>query len=175
MAACGGKEASPKPVPAKQAAADKFDKTAEATPDVKADAKTDAKTDAKAVRADPAPTKSQDGKAAQPDRGERFMDPPWFRRTLFAEHDNVDFKRSQVDDQGFFSSQFLFDLKEGTDVGACVKNLEDKVGAHVKDLKQEEAEGRVTIKGTTDRYRVVMMCGEAKGVMKAYVSYQWTS
>lgn len=173
MGGCIEGSKAPKPVPAKaaKAAEAKQAKAGEAVvardPAPKGPAQPEAKAepvaDAKAAPAEPV------------DRGERFQDPAWFRKTLFEDAEKVDFKRSQLDDQGMFSSQFLFDLKAGTDVEACVKALEDKVGGEVGGLTREEAAGRVTLKATTERYRVVMMCGEAKGVMKAYVSYQWTS
>lgn len=149
------------------------------------------KADARTVKGDPAPKaaaqpkpdspadggaeQTPDAKAPNDDRSGRYMDPSWFRKTLFTDAVKADFSRSQLDDAGLFSSQFLFDLKEGVDVASCVKTLEEKVGTQVGGLKSEEKDGRFTLKGGTDRYRVVMMCGEAEGKMKAYVSYTWTS
>lgn len=112
---------------------------------------------------------------AAADRGERFADPPWFRKTMFPDATSVDFNRSGADNNGLFSSQLLFDLKEGTTAEDCAKVVEEKVSGSVKDLTREEADGRITIKGDTDRFKLIMICGAAKGVMKAYVSYQWTS
>ena len=108
------------------------------------------------------------------DLGQRFVDPRWFRKEMFPDAAAVDFKRSKADDNGFFSSQLLFDLKEGTTTEDCVKVLETQVGAEVA-LTRTEQNGRVTLKGATARFTVVALCGEAKGVMKAYVSYQWTA
>lgn len=112
---------------------------------------------------------------APPDRGERFLDPPWFRETLFENATKKDFKRSELDENGLFSSQFLFDLPESETVDTCVKTLQDKTGEWVKDLERTDADGRATLRGKTDRYETTFMCGEAKGVMKAYVSFRWTS
>ncbi|MBL4683436.1 MAG: hypothetical protein JKY37_02510 [Nannocystaceae bacterium] len=153
------------------------------------------KADARTVKGDPAPKApaqpNPDGPSDSPsdgsaeatpdpetpndDRSGRYMDPTWFRKTIFADAVKVDFTRSQLDDAGLFSSQFLFDLKEGVDAASCAKTLEEKIGTKVTGLEREEKDGRITFKGGTDRYRLVMMCGEAKGMMKAYVSYTWTS
>lgn len=156
-------------------------------------AKADAKSDAKpSVPRDPAPeARAQppadppanpptDPSAAAPpdakaDRGLRFVDPKWFRKTIFEDATKVDFQRSQADDRGLFSSQMLFDLKEGTTREACAKTVEDKVGGTVTNLAREVTPERITIKGNTDRYKMIAICGEAKGVMKAYVSLLWTS
>lgn len=152
-------------------------------------AKTDAKTEAKADGGAPE-AKAEGGAApeakaendapladakAPPDRGERFLDPPWFRETLFENATKKDFKRSELDENGLFSSQFLFDLPESETVDTCVKTLQDKTAEWVKDLERTDADGRVTLRGKTDRYETTFMCGEAKGVMKAYVSFRWTS
>jgi hypothetical protein len=109
--------------------------------------------------------------------GQRFMDPPWFRKELFADAVKAKVNRTTRDEKGLFSSQILFDLPSSATVDDCVKTLMDKVGAHVPNLqKNEDAKipGRIQITGSTDRYRVTMMCGEAQGTMRAFVSFEWT-
>ena len=109
------------------------------------------------------------------DRGQQFLDPPWFRETLFPDATNKDFKRSELDENGLFSSQFLFDLPEGETVENCVKTLKDKTAQWLPDMERIDKDGRATLRGKTDRYETTFVCGEAKGVMKAYVSLRWTS
>ena len=110
----------------------------------------------------------------QPEGAVRFMDPKWFRSNMFPDATTVDFKRSEADSEGLFTSQLLFDLKEGSTVESCVEVIKTQVGEEV-EVTRTDAGGRATLKGNTERYRVVMVCGEAKGVIKAYVSYSWTS
>jgi len=110
----------------------------------------------------------------QPEGAVRFMDPKWFRSNMFPDATTVDFKRSEADSEGLFTSQLLFDLKEGATVESCVEVIKTQVGETV-EVTRTDAGGRATLKGNTDRYRVVMVCGEAKGVIKAYVSFSWTS
>ena len=110
--------------------------------------------------------------------GKRFLDPKWFRKELFPDATAAKVSRSQRNEKGLFSSQILFDLKAGTTAEQCAKTLSDAVGKDVANLKQAEdakMPGRLTLSGTTDRYRVTMLCGDAKGTMRAFVSYEWTS
>jgi hypothetical protein len=110
--------------------------------------------------------------------GKRFLDPSWFRKELFPDATAAKVSRSQRNEKGLFSSQILFDLKAGTTADQCAKTLMDAVGKDVANLKQAEdakTPGRLTLSGTTDRYRVTMMCGDAKGTMRAFVSFEWTS
>ena len=175
VVACSGKSGSSPAAAGKAKGGTKFDATADAKADAKADggeAKADggAAPDAKAEAGTPV----ADAKAPV-DRGERFLDPPWFRETLFENATNKDFKRSELDENGLFSSQFLFDLPESETVDTCVKTLQDKTAKYLPDLERTDKDGRVTLRGKTDRYETTFMCGEAKGVMKAYVSFRWTS
>lgn len=110
--------------------------------------------------------------------GKRFLDPSWFRKELFPDATEAKVSRSQRNEKGLFSSQILFDLKAGTTAEQCAKTLTDAVGKEVANLKQAEdakMPGRLTLSGSTDRYRVTMMCGDAKGTMRAFVSFEWTS
>ena len=110
--------------------------------------------------------------------GKRFIDPPWFRKELFPDATSAKVNRSQRNEQGLFSSQILFDLPAGTTEAQCAKTLKDAVGKDVADLVEApdaKQPGRLQITGTTDRYKVLMMCGDAKGTMRAYVSFEWTS
>lgn len=116
------------------------------------------------------------GDAADP-LGERFVDPLWFRKEMLgADAKAMDVSRSGRNEQGLFSSQILFELPAGTTPEQCADKLEAKVKPDVANLLRaadEKAPGRLKLTGDTDRYRVTMMCGEAKGVMRAYVGYEW--
>ncbi|MCX4243773.1 hypothetical protein [Paraliomyxa miuraensis] len=114
---------------------------------------------------------------AEPDKalGAHLADPRWYRKTMFGEGAKVlDTKRSQADDQGRFSSLIRFELSDMT-VEACADHLEQKVAGEVSNVQREvQADGRIQLEGSTDRYSLTFICGEAKGKTIAYVSYQWT-
>lgn len=108
--------------------------------------------------------------------GKRFVDPDWFRKEMLEGAKAMDVSRSERNEKGLFSSQILFELPAGTTSEQCADQLEAKVKGDVPNLKREpdaKAPGRLKISGETQRYRVTMMCGEAKGVMRAYVGYEW--
>ncbi|MBC8069375.1 MAG: hypothetical protein IAG13_13650, partial [Deltaproteobacteria bacterium] len=110
--------------------------------------------------------------------GRRFTDPAWFRRDMLEGAKAMDVSRSERNADGLFSSQILFDLPAGTTAERCAEQLEKKVGTDVTNLARspdEKVPGRIKIVGDTQRYRVTLMCGEAKGVMRAYVSFEWLS
>jgi hypothetical protein len=109
--------------------------------------------------------------------GKRFIDPTWFRKELFANATSTKVSRSQRNEQGLFSSQILFDLPAGTTAEQCAETLMDQVRKEVPNLAKSDdpkSPGRLQIRGSTDRYNVTMMCGDAKGTMRAYVSFEWT-
>lgn len=129
---------------------------------------------------DPRPEEQgeEQGEAAGPkDLGQRFRDPPWFRKTMFEGATAVDTARSELDEQGLFKSHILFELPEGTTAEQCVEQVLAKVSPTVPNLERGEpqADGRLTVQGSTDRYKVMAICGEAKGKTMAYVAYEWTS
>ena len=105
--------------------------------------------------------------------GQRFADPAWFRSDMLAGAELVTFSRSQADENGFFASHILLALPEGTTAEQCADLVTAKVEPSVPGLQRAIEGDRISITGTTDRYRVVLMCGEAKGVMRAYVSLEW--
>jgi pyruvate/2-oxoglutarate dehydrogenase complex dihydrolipoamide acyltransferase (E2) component len=108
--------------------------------------------------------------------GKRFVDPDWFRKEMLEGAKAMDVSRSERNEQGLFSSQILFELPAGTTSEQCADQLEAKVKGDVPNLTREpdaKAPGRLKLSGETQRYRVTMMCGEAKGVMRAYVGYEW--
>lgn len=110
--------------------------------------------------------------------GRKFADPAWFRRDMLEGAKAMDVSRSERTPAGLFSSQILFELPAGTTAEQCAEQLEQKVGTEVTNLARtpdEKAPGRIKISGETPRYRVTLMCGEAKGVMRAYVSFEWLS
>lgn len=108
--------------------------------------------------------------------GTRFVDPDWFRKEMLEGAKAMDVSRSERNEKGLFSSQILFELPSGTTTEQCADQLEAKVKGDVPNLTREpdaKAPGRLKLTGDTQRYRVTMMCGEAKGVMRAYVGYEW--
>jgi hypothetical protein len=139
-----------------------------------------APTNAEPAKAEPAKAPQEpppDEKGADDPRGERFVDPPWFRKEMLgADAKAMDVSRSSRNEQGLFSSQILFELPAGTTAEQCADKLEAKVKGDVGNLVRaadDTIPGRLKLTGDTDRYRVTMMCGEAKGVMRAYVGYEW--
>jgi hypothetical protein len=105
--------------------------------------------------------------------GTRFRDPPWFRTDLIEGAQVVSTSRSEADENGFFGSHILFELPEGTSVEQCADLVTEKVEPSVPALERATEGDRIKVTGSTDRYRVILMCGEAKGVMRAYVSLEW--
>jgi hypothetical protein len=142
---------------------------------------------AAAEPATPAPTKQLSAESASAPAapvdpadplGRRFADPAWFRRDMLEGAKAMDVSRSERTPAGLFSSQILLELPAGTTAEQCAEQLEKKVGSEVTNLVRtpdEKAPGRIKISGETSRYRVTLMCGEAKGVMRAYVSFEWLS
>jgi hypothetical protein len=128
-----------------------------------------------AVEAAPPPTEPAADEKADP-LGQRFMDPSWFRKDMLEGAKSLDVSRSEKNEKGLFSSQILFELPAGTTTEQCADQLTDKVKGDVTNLQRTtEADGRIKMTGSTERYRATLMCGEAKGVMRAYVSFEWTS
>lgn len=105
----------------------------------------------------------------------KLRDPSWFKPTMFADAKVLSQGRAAADENGLFSSQITLQLSEGTNIDACVVHLIDAVRADVPELKFEDKGDRHSITGSTSTYSVVLLCGEAKGRMTAYISYTWTS
>jgi hypothetical protein len=107
---------------------------------------------------------------------QRFRDPPWYRKTLFPDATVTSTARSEANEQGLFQSHIVFELKQGATMEQCAEHLEKSVGETVANLSREQQpDGRLKISGSTDRYKVTLLCGEAKGTMRAYVAFEWTS
>ena len=104
-----------------------------------------------------------------------LQDPAWFRPTIFPGATVLKEGRAPADEAGLFASQITLQLAEGTEIDACVEQLMAAVGAEVPGLTVEDQGDRRSIKGATEHYKVTLLCGEAKGHMTAYVSYNWTS
>lgn len=107
--------------------------------------------------------------------GQRFRDPPWFRPNMFGDKGTkVDFARSEANDAGLFKSHMIFELSEGLTKDDCSKMVTEKLASAVTLTAEEKPNDRIQLGGSTDRYDVTAMCGEADGKMRAYVSYEWT-
>lgn len=174
--ACQGKSATPAPADAKQAAATPATKAQTAPQAVESplpDGEVLDDGDPEGIIANPPPT----APAADPgkDLGAQRVDPRWFRKTLFGDESQViDTKRSQADDQGRFSSLIRFELPDMTPE-ACADHLAEAVAKDIPAVERTaEANGRIQLKGSTDRYSITFICGQAEGKTIAYVSYQWT-
>lgn len=111
------------------------------------------------------------------DRGNRFRDPPWYRQTIFSTEQGTlaTESRSEADELGRFKSHMVFELTDMT-VEQCADHLDAAMKASVTNLERAQKPGnRLEVIGSTDRYNVTFICGEAKGKMRAYVAYEWTS
>ena len=107
--------------------------------------------------------------------GAHLADPRWFRKTMFGDEGKaIDTKRSQADEQGRFSSLIRFELPTMTPE-ACADHLQKKVADEVSNVERKaQPDGRIQLDGSTDRYKITFICGQAEGKTIAYVSYQWT-
>jgi len=160
----------------------KTDTKTQTKTETKVETKVEEKSPPPAVEAKAAPAPAADAPPSYPGDeadplGKRFIDPTWFRKELFANATSTKVSRSQRNEQGLFSSQILFDLPAGTTAEQCAQTLMDQVGKEVSNLAKSDdpkSPGRLQIRGSTDRYNVTMMCGDAKGTMRAYVSFEWT-
>ncbi len=158
--ACGGGAAKAKPDGA----------AAAAKPDGKADPAPDDATAAEPASSEPPPAAA----AADP-LGARFQDPSWFRKEMFGDEATfVDFARSEANEAGLFKSHVIFELAAGTTTDKCVEMVTGKLEGAVELTVEDQPNDRKQLKGTTDRYDVTAMCGDAEGKMKAYIAYEWT-
>lgn len=101
-------------------------------------------------------------------------DPPWFSPALLPGATVTKKGRSPADDQGRFTANILFALPAGATLDDCVRPLSEQLAKIVPTVAREEKDGRVTLSGDTPDQHVMVICGEAKGTMSAFVSYRWT-
>lgn len=151
--------------------------TAKAKPEGSATAsKAEAKAEAKPEAAAEEPASSQPPPVADADPlGARFKDPSWFRKEMFGDEATyVDFARSEANEAGLFKSHVIFELAKGTTTDKCVEMVTGKLKGTVELTVEDQPNDRKQLKGTTDRYDVTAMCGEAEGKMKVYIAYEWT-
>lgn len=161
LSACSGKRADEAPAKAEAApAAGAAPAAAKAEP---------AATPAPA----PAPAPAQTA-----DLGNELRDPAWFNPGIWPGSTVTKSGRSETDAAGLFSSQILLDLPPGITAEQCANTLVEKIKSDVPGFAinpdEKAPAGRVTARGETDYYRATLVCGEAKGVMKAYLGYAWT-
>ncbi|MCA9704933.1 MAG: hypothetical protein KDK70_03675, partial [Myxococcales bacterium] len=125
--------------------------------------------------APPEPAAPSDATPAPDALGAHLADPLWFRKTMFGDKGKVlDTKRSTADEQGRFSSLLRFELADTT-VEQCAEQIQGLVGSEITSLQREaKPNGRVQLKGNTERYEATFVCGSAEGKTIAYVSYSWT-
>lgn len=144
----------------------------------------DAQTE-RAAKAEAPPAKAEAAPASEPTSSEPpagqsladRRDPEWFHPGLLPDAKVVKSGRTEADERGLFSSQILYALPEGATTESCVETLTKKLEPHGISLSpmpgQEGKGGRVSLAGDTDSYRATVVCGEAKGTVRAYVGYQW--
>jgi hypothetical protein len=102
------------------------------------------------------------------------IDPAWLRSDLFPGATVSSAGRTARDSAGLFSTQLLLALPEGTTREKCIETVTAAVAGAVPALERKEAaDGRVTLTGSNDDYTAILVCGEAKGKMSAYLSYRW--
>ena len=83
--------------------------------------------------------------------------------------------RSQRDDAGMFTSQFLFELAAGTTEEQCVQRLQEISQGVVDNLKVNKEATRSKLTGSTSDYTVTHVCGATpEGAMRSLVSFRWT-
>lgn len=144
---------------------------AAAKPDAKAESKADEPASSEPASSEPPPPTA----AAADPLGQRFRDPPWFRENMFGdEGTKVGFARSEANEAGLFKSHLIFELPEGTDLQKCSSMVQEKLAKFTTLTPEEQPNDRMQLKGSTERYEVTAVCGEAKGKMRAYVAYEWT-
>ncbi|MBK7824895.1 hypothetical protein [Nannocystis sp.] len=100
-------------------------------------------------------------------------DPSWFQQDLFPGAAVTSSGRTQIDEQGLFSTQMLLALPAGTTREACVDTLHKAVSPAVPNLEKKDKDGRIQLSGSNDDYQVTLLCGEGKGSMSAYLSFRW--
>ncbi len=136
----------------------------------------------------PSPAKTaeppKDARPAEPPKtvpavpGAALRDPPWFRPGIFPGASVQKTGRSEADEQGRFASQLLLELPEGTGVDACIATVEKAIAPHVPGFARVDdtsaGPGRVMLRGATEHYEVTVVCGEAKGRVRAFLNYRWT-
>lgn len=143
------------------------------------DAPADAKGEPKGDEPAKAPVEAEPGKddgssaAGDDPLGSRFKDPSWYREDIIPHTAVIQNGRSEARENGTFSSAMVLELEEGMTPEKCTDHLKGRV----EDIAFEETEtgqdGRLTTRGETDRFRVTLVCGNAKGKPTAYVGYEW--
>lgn len=150
----------------------------------------EAKADTKAADAKVADAEQADGANEAPSQplaseppaadadplGNRFRDPPWFRKEIFGDKAKVlSTARSEANEAGLFKSNIIFELEDGTAVKDCADTIKAKIGDAVPEVKiEEQPDGRLKLTGAAERYAITGVCGETEGKTRAYVGYEWT-
>ena len=69
----------------------------------------------------------------------------------------------------------LIDLAEGTTAEQCVEQAKAKIGGAVAAFEAPQSgDGRLTVRGDADSYKVTLVCGVVDGKSVASVNYRWT-
>ncbi len=107
--------------------------------------------------------------------GSRFKDPAWYTPEIIAHTKIIQNGRSEAREDGTFSSALVLQLEVGMTPDKCLQELVGKVeGPELAFGEPEKGDdGRLTARSETERYRVTLVCGEAKGTPTAFVGYEW--
>ncbi len=115
------------------------------------------------------------GQSLPPDPANEYRDPAWFNAGIFPDSKVIKRSRSQRDDSGFYTSQYLFELAAGTTEEQCVQRLKEISEGVVNDLKVNKEATRSKLTGSAESYTITHVCGATpEGTMRSLVSFRWT-
>jgi hypothetical protein len=110
------------------------------------------------------------------DPGELYKNPSWFSPLIFPGAKILQQSRTERDEQGFYTSQFLFELNESFTEEQCVERLTKIHTTDIPDVKAAKQASRTVLNGQNAYYKVTHVCGTAPdGKIRALVSFRWTA
>lgn len=105
----------------------------------------------------------------------RFPDPAWFTPEILPMSTVKHKGHSKPRQDGTFSSSLLLEAPIDLSSSDCIAAMKQEIGDELKWAEdQTGADGRITVRGETDRYFATLVCGQVKGKTVASVNYTWT-
>ncbi len=99
-------------------------------------------------------------------------EPAWFTPELYPGATVNKQGRSETTDSGGYSSMLLLALPAGTTVESCVSTFKDRVKDQFPELSEKPNGERIEVRGKDQAgNETVLICGDVKGTMTAFVSY----